>query len=126
MIEFKGIREPVRVMYMEPELVKVINLASVWSARHGIHVRITSLNDHKHSKSSLHYEDKAADFQVYDPATKKLSKDGMQSLANFFRENLGLGWDIIWDSPGHYNHVHAEWDIRQRQGDGVRTPRKAQ
>ena len=126
MIEFKGIREPVRVMYMEPELVKVINLASVWSARHGIHVRITSLNDHKHSKSSLHYEDKAADFQVYDPATKKLSKDGMQSLANFFRENLGLGWYIIWDSPGHYNHVHAEWDIRQRQGDGVRTPRKAQ
>lgn len=117
MIEFKGIREPLRVMYMEPELVKVINLASVWSARHGVHVRITSLNDHKHSKTSLHYEDKAADFQVRHPKTDKLFKEGMADLAQFFRQNLGLGWDVVWDSPGHYNHVHAEWDIRQRQRD---------
>ena len=107
MIEFKGVREPLRVLYMEPELVKVINLASVWSARHGVHVRITSLNDHKHKSSSLHYE--------------KLFKEGMADLAKFFRQNLELGWDVVWDSPGHYNHIHCEWDIRQRD-----TPRGAE
>lgn len=117
MIEFKGIREPLRVMHLEAELVHVINLASVWSARHGMHVRITSLNDHKHDKKSLHYEDKAVDFQVSHPTTKKLSREAMADLARFFRQNLGLGWDVIWDSPGHYSHIHAEWDIRQRQQD---------
>jgi hypothetical protein len=119
LIEFKGVREPLHVMFLEPELVKVINLASVWSARNGAHVRITSLNDHKHSKSSLHYEDKAVDFQVYDPATKKLSKEGMGGLAQFFRQNLELGWDVVWDSPGHYGHIHCEWDIRQRDAPRV-------
>ena len=121
MIEFKGVREPLRVMYMEPELVKVINLASVWSARHGMHVRVTSLNDHKHKASSLHYEDKAVDFQVRHPKTDKLFKEGMADLAQFFRQNLELGWDVVWDSPGHYNHIHCEWDIRQRD-----TPRVAE
>lgn len=119
MIEFKGVREPLRIMFLEPELVKVINLASVWSARNGAHVRITSLNDHKHSKSSLHYEDKAVDFQVYDPATKQLSKEGMGGLAQFFKQNLELGWDVVWDSPGHYRHIHCEWDIRQRDAPRV-------
>jgi uncharacterized glyoxalase superfamily protein PhnB len=117
LIEFKGVREPLRIMYLEPELAQVINLASVWSARHGVLVRITSLNDHKHAKKSLHYEDKAADFQVRDPVTKKLSKEGMGGLAQFFKQNLGLGWDVVWDSPGHEWHIHCEWDIRQRQRD---------
>lgn len=117
MIEFKGVREPLRIMHLESELVYVINLASVWSARHGMQVRVTSLNDHKHAKKSLHYEDKAVDFQVYAPTTKKPSKEAMSDLARFFRQNLGLGWDVIWDSPGHYNHIHTEWDIRQRQRD---------
>jgi uncharacterized glyoxalase superfamily protein PhnB len=49
--------------------------------------------------------------------TKKLSKEGMGGLAQFFKQNLGLGWDVVWDSPGHEWHIHCEWDIRQRQRD---------
>lgn len=112
MILFEGIREPLQLGFVEPELVQVINLASVWSARHGHHVTITSLNDHQHAEKSLHYEDKAADFQVKINGTP--SKEAMTSLANFLKGQLELGWDVIWDAPGHYNHIHAEWDIRQR------------
>jgi len=116
LIRFEGHREPVRAGFLEPEMVQLINLTSVWSARHGHDVIVTSMNDHKHAKRSLHYEDKAADFQV--KIGNVPNKDAMESLANFLRGNLGLGWDLIWDAPGHYNHIHVEWDIRQR-------PRKA-
>ena len=112
MIKFEGHREPVRVGFLEPQMVQLLNLTSVWSARHSLDVVVSSMNDHKHKTNSLHYEDKAADFQV--KVNNVPNKEAMQSLANFLRENLGLGWDLIWDAPGHYNHIHVEWDIRQR------------
>jgi hypothetical protein len=113
LIRFEGHREPVRVGFLEPEIVQLLNLTSVWSARHAHDVIVTSLNDHKHAERSLHYEDKAADFQV--KVQNIPNKEAMESLANFLRGNLGLGWDLIWDAPGHYNHIHVEWDIRQRE-----------
>jgi len=112
MIRYEGLREPLKLGFIEEPIVKVINIASVWSARRGRDVIITSLNDHEHATGSLHYEDKAVDFQV--KSRDGVDQEAMRDLYNYLRSNLDLGWDVIFDSPGHYNHIHAEWDIRQR------------
>jgi hypothetical protein len=113
MIRYEGLREPLKLGFIEEPIVKVINIASVWSARQGRDVIITSLNDHEHATGSLHYEDKAVDFQV--KGREGVDQEAMRDLYNYLRSNLDLGWDVIFDSPGHYNHIHAEWDIRQRR-----------
>jgi len=119
MIVFSGLNDhPVRVGFLEDPIVRLLNLVVVWGARHGQDVHITSMNDHAHSERSLHYENRAVDFQVQARDSKK----AMKSLADYLKSNLELGWDVIFDSPGHYNHIHAEWDIRQRD---TPTPRRA-
>jgi len=113
MIRFAGLRHAVKVGFLEAEMVRLLNLASVWSARHGRDIRVTSWNDHDHANKSLHYEDRAIDFQVLSGVV--LDKKATADLANHFRGNLGLGWDVVWNVPGHYNHIHVEWDVRQRE-----------
>jgi hypothetical protein len=122
MIIFKGLRKPLRIAFFEEPIVRMLNYLGVWSARHGRHVVITSLNDHDHQTNSLHYKDRAVDVQVRLPHSLEVDKTAMQDLANYLRANLELGWDVVHDSPGHFNHIHAEWDIRQR---AVETPAAA-
>ena len=112
MLRFKGLRGDVRVGFLEAPVVEVLNQAAIWSARYGSDVIITSMNDHEHSRRSLHFKNLAVDLQV----TKKDApfKPAMVLLDQHLRGTLGLGFDVVFDSPGHYNHIHIEWDIRQR------------
>tara|TARA_Y100000588_G_C14047372_1_gene835555 strand:+ start:282 stop:647 length:366 start_codon:yes stop_codon:yes gene_type:complete len=115
MIEFKGLREALTLKTVPDELIRILKTAAAWSNRSGYNIRITSLNDHVHSKKSLHYEDLAVDFQV-------LSKNGtpnkraMSALAKHFKSHLQYGTDVIWNSPdgSHSTHVHVELDLRAR------------
>jgi hypothetical protein len=121
MIVFKGLREPLSIGFLEDPVVRMLNYLGVWSARHGRDVVITSLNDHTHSKGSLHYKDRAVDVQVRLPAEAGVDKAALTDLANYLRGNLELGWDVVYDSPGHFNHIHVEWDIRQRKAERATT-----
>ena len=121
MIVFKGIRQPLRIGFLEEPVVRLLNYVGVWSARHGRNVVITSLNDHEHSAKSLHYKDRAVDMQVRVPNSLDVDKAAMKDLAYYLRGNLELGWDVVHDSPGHFNHIHAEWDIRQRNMERAAT-----
>tara|TARA_R110002020_G_scaffold59584_2_gene162338 strand:+ start:744 stop:1121 length:378 start_codon:yes stop_codon:yes gene_type:complete len=114
MIKFKGVREPLRVGVPRDELQSVIKLVAIHAARTGREVTITSLNDHIHAKNSCHYDDCAADFQITNDRGIP-DKDAMNDLASFLRENLGPGYDLVWNSPNHYNHIHVEYDVRQRE-----------
>jgi len=113
MIEFKGLREALTLKTVPDELIRILKTAAAWSNRSGYNIRITSLNDHVHSKKSLHYEDLAVDFQV-------LSKNGtpnkraMGALAKHFKSHLPYGTDVLFGSTGHLNHIHAEIDLRAR------------
>ena len=115
MIEFKGLREALTLKTVPDELIRILKTAASFSNRSGFNIRISSLNDHQHSTSprSLHYSDLAVDFQV-------LSKNGtpnkraMGTLAKHFKSHLGYGYDVIWNSPGHYNHIHVEYDQNER------------
>jgi len=122
MIVFSGLNgHPVRVGFLEDPIVRLLNLVVVWSARHGHYVHITSINDHAHSEKSLHYKNRAVDFQVQLGQARN-SKQVMKSLSDYLKSNLELGFDVVFDSPGHYTHIHVEWDIRQRD---TPTPRRA-
>jgi len=123
MIIFSGLDSgPVKVGYLEDPIIRALNLVGVWSARQGIDVSITSMNDKAHSAKSLHYEDKAVDLQVQPQSTvpSAKTKDAMRELSNYLRGNLELGWDVVFDSPGHYTHIHVEWDIRHRDAPNSR------
>ena len=118
MIEFKGLRESLTLRRVKPELIKILRLCAIWSNRSGYDVSVNSLNDHDHSDFSKHYEDLAADLQVLT-ATGNPNKRAMSALAKHLKQNLGYGYDVVWNSPGHYTHVHVEFDDNER-------PRKAE
>jgi hypothetical protein len=119
MLRFKGIRGDVRVGFLEAPIVEVLNQAAIWSARYGSDVIITSMNDHDHTSRSLHYKNLAVDLQVFKgpPPNTSPSKPALVLLDQHLRGALGLGFDVVFDSPGHYNHIHIEWDIRQRKSE---------
>jgi hypothetical protein len=125
MIKFEGVREALHLSYPHPELISIIKLAAIWSARSGFDVRISSLNDHRHTRPteanptaplSLHYSDLAADFMVQH-RNGQPNHHAMEELATFFRDHLGPGHDVLYGAAvKHPNHIHVEADyaIKQR------------
>jgi len=118
MIVFQGAREPIKAAWLSDPIVQALNLLAVWSARHGIDIIITSMNDHKHKRNSLHGRDLALDFVV----EKKQIRGGdiqaaMTDVSNYLKGNLGLGWDCLWNTDAqHKDHCHIEFDVKQRRG----------
>jgi len=121
MIEFKGLREALTLKTVPDELIRILKTAAAWSNRSGHNIRITSLNDHRHSRPtkanptaplSLHYEDLAVDFQVLSKSGP--NKRAMTALAKHFKSHLPYGTDVLFNSPGHRTHVHVEADLRER------------
>ena len=89
----RGLRVPVHLT--SREALRMFDLADIWAARTGHHVRLVSANDHVHSRGSAHYAGLAVDLHSSDP-------DGLSEL---FRR---AGYRVLWDVPGHYAHVHVE------------------
>ena len=118
MIEFKGLREALTLKTVRDELIHVLKIASVFSSRRGVVIRITSMNDHQHSSPrSLHYSDLAVDMQILSKSGP--NKRAMNALAKHLKAQLPYGYDVVWNSdPDHRTHIHIEWD------DGV-TKREA-
>ena len=109
MLIFTGVRGPVKIGYLESELVKVLRYASIWSQRHGTDVAVTSCNDHDHSDGSLHYKDLACDLQLIPKTQSHIP------LENFLRGELGLGYDVVLETSRRgTDHLHIEWDVRRR------------
>ena len=122
MIEFKGLLEGVKWVHPRDEILLVLKRMAEFSARSGVTIRITSLNDHDHQRAdaatgkreSLHYSDYALDCQILkNDGTPSMS--GMDRLARYLKDELPGGcYDIVWRTPGHQNHLHVEYDCRQR------------
>lgn len=73
---------------------------------------ITSANDAKHMKNSLHYKDKAFDFRIWNIQAQNSSE--RHALARFWvaRINYELGED--YDVVLEKNHIHAEYDPKEK------------
>jgi len=90
-----GLRVPVNLTSRES--LRIFDMADIWAARTGEHVRLVSANDHVHSRGSAHYAGLALDFQSSDP----------DALSATFRQ---AGYRVLWKVPGHFGHVHVEQD----------------
>lgn len=122
MIEFKGLRESIRWCSPREEILLVLKRLCEFSARQGITIRITSMNDHSHQKAdpetgqraSLHYSDLALDCVIYK-RDGTLHKAMMNKLVRHLRMHLlGAAYDIVYGTKGHHAHCHIEYDCHQR------------
>jgi hypothetical protein len=91
----RGLRVPVRLT--SREALRIFDLADIWATRARQVVRLVSANDHVHSRRSAHYLGLALDLHSSDPA----------GLAAVLRR---AGYRVLWNVPGHYGHVHVEYD----------------
>lgn len=78
------------------DALRIFDLADIWAARTREVVRLVSANDHAHSRGSAHYAGLALDLHSSNPA----------GLASALR---AAGYRVLWNVPGHYGHVHAEY-----------------
>jgi hypothetical protein len=118
MVVFNGVRKSVQFAWLDSNIVQVLNHLAVWSARQGLDIHITSMNDHTHSKGSLHYRDLALDFQVGKGqlVTTASHKLAMKGVVDYLRSVLGMGFDILYGDANHKTHCHVEFDVKQRRG----------
>jgi hypothetical protein len=91
----RGLRVPVHLT--SRDALRMFDIADIWAARTGATVRLVSANDHVHSRGSAHYVGLALDLHASDPA----------GLAGVLRQ---AGYRVLWNVPGHYAHVHAEYE----------------
>jgi len=114
-LKFQGLREPLKLQLVRSELVEVLRLTGEWSARAGVDVRITSLADHRHGKTSLHPEGLACDLQIQF-SNGQVDKKSLRKLTSFLRGRLGLPYDCIFEASdgSHERHLHVEYDARER------------
>ncbi len=94
----------VRFNLFLPEMAKVLELASYWSAMNKMNVELNSGNDSAHMSGSLHYFDLAVDL---DTAGDK--PEDLKSLHTYLSKTLPIGYDVIFEK----NHVHVEWDAHR-------------
>jgi hypothetical protein len=113
MIEFRGVRTHLKLQKIEPALVEVLSLLCAVSARSGKNIRINSLNDHVHGKNSLHKSSLAVDCAIHH-RNGRPDHGAMRTLATVLRRELGYGYDLVFDAPGHRTHIHIEFDMNER------------
>lgn len=103
MLRFKP---EVRIGVVNPHLVEMLTLASLWSAQHGTDVQVNSICDPAPGRvaNSLHPFDLAIDIEPIGNATTD-----RQALAEYFRRHAGPDFDVVFES----SHVHVEWDMHR-------------
>ncbi len=70
---------------------------------------ITSLNDSKHSRTSLHFAGCGFDIRIRNPITG-VKVNRTEQYVNELNDLLGIHFDIILER----DHVHGEWQRKYR------------
>lgn len=81
-----------------------MNVANEIYKKHGLEFVITSVNDGKHSDTSLHHSGNAFDCRRYD------DDQYMLQLRDEIKEALRIDFDVILEG----NHLHIEYQPRQK------------
>ena len=92
---------------IRPELLLALVVADgVWQ-QVGQELVVTSLNDSRHSRTSLHYAGCAADLRTHYFTDAQATE-----VAAALRESLGDSpdYDIVFES----DHIHIEWQPKRR------------
>lgn len=83
------------------------------SAPDGYCPTITSINDSKHMKGSLHYHDRAIDIRVRDYPGFNLfrfeqTRGAVDKWVDRMKKYLPDDYVVIWGTAGHKNHIHIQ------------------
>jgi len=95
----------IHIQGIRPELVFALNVTDQIYTSYGQELVITSLNDGKHSRTSLHYIGAAADLR-----TSYFTTSEIDNIADLIRNKLGVDYDVIVES----NHIHLEFQPKYR------------
>ena len=100
------LKRGINTQSITPELLLALVVADgVW-AKHGQNLVITSLNDSRHSRTSLHYAGQAADLRT------RYFDDGIKMrVADDLRDAMGdnKNYDIVVES----DHIHMEYQPKR-------------
>lgn len=95
----------ISIQGIRPELLYAIIVANDVYKEFNQELVITSLNDGRHSSTSLHYSGCAADFR-----TRYFAPGEAQEVTKKLDEKLGIDYDVILES----DHIHLEYQPRRR------------
>ncbi len=95
--------DTVSITGMTPGLLFGLMVADGIYRAHGAELIITSVNDAKHSQTSLHYSGNAADLRSWD-------LDNPHGVASEIKQALGVDFDVIKET----DHIHLEYQPRRR------------
>ena len=91
---------------IKPELLLALIVADGVYTKHGQELVVTSLNDGKHSKTSLHYCGFGADLR-----TRYFKNQAAKAnVTKAIRLRLGIDYDVIVEK----DHIHIEFQPRRR------------
>lgn len=86
---------------LSPQIVLAISIAGSIYVKYGIVCVVTSLEDGKHSKTSLHYHGLAVDLR-----TRNIPQDSLLPLVNELKIALNENYDVVLEK----DHIHIEYD----------------
>ncbi len=99
------LKDGVVISGIRTELLFALNVCDGVYSTYGEELVITSLNDGKHSDTSLHYSCSGADLRTRYftvPETKLVAED--------IRSRLGIDFDVVVEK----DHIHLEYQPRRR------------
>ncbi len=99
------LKSSVKCIALRPELTLALIVVDGVYRRHGTECVVTSLNDSKHSKTSLHYSGAAADIR-----TRTLPAHLRQTVRDEISTRLTTDYDVILES----DHIHIEYQPRRK------------
>ena len=94
---------------LRPEILKALEVAVYVYATFGQKLVVTSANDGKHMKNSLHYKDLA-----FDLRTRDIEPKIVEEMVAVIKKNLTADYDVIIETISP--HLHIEFDVK-----GVKT-----
>lgn len=97
-------------------LLALVVADGVYASRGQSVMRVTSLRDSKHGKTSLHYDGAAGDLgtKEYGPPSdfQDLRAVWLRGLVREIRSGLGhnAAYDVLFEGAGlAHEHIHIEW-----------------
>jgi hypothetical protein len=89
---------------MRPELTMAILVVDGVYKGYNVDTVITSMNDSKHSRTSLHYSGHAVDIR-----TRELSMEDQEEAIEEIKQSLTNEYDVVLES----NHLHIEFQPKK-------------
>lgn len=99
------LKEGVRIIGIRPEVLFALNVCDAIYSKYGEELVITSVNDGRHSKSSLHYAGLAVDLR-----TRYFDAEEVPTIAEDIRSRLGIDYDVVVEK----DHIHLEFNPKYR------------